>query len=132
MVSTQMEIKQMDAAWSLAFLVKNASTRDVQVSFMEPFVGFGVEAVSLSGERLEVVQPGLNLAVRPARRTVSPGATFRLDTPIQIRFDATVPPSGGTDLMMWSIRSLPVAVKLRATLHLGGIDPQLVEGHLDP
>lgn len=132
MISTQMEVKRMDAAWALAFLLKNASTRDIQITFMEPFVELGIEAVGPSGERLEVVQPGLDLPVRPAQRTVAPGATLRLDTPIQVRFDATVPPSGGSDPMMWSIRSRPVVVKLRTTLHLGGIAPQLVEGRLEP
>lgn len=132
MVSTQMEVNRIDAAWTLTFLLKNASTRDIEVTFMEPFVSFSVEAVGTGGDRLEVVQPGLNLPVRPARRTISPGATLRLDTPIQIRFDATVPPSGGNDPMLWSIRSRPVEVKLRATLRLGGIEPQLVESRLGP
>ena len=57
---------------------------------------------------------------------------MQLVTPIHLRFDPKVPPSGGDDPMVWSIRSAPVPVTLRATLAISGMPVTIAEARLVP
>jgi len=95
-------------------------------------VDFKLEVLDARGDALEVVQPALDLGVYPKPIALAKGAVERLATPIRLRFDAGVAPSGGNDRMLWSIRSAPQPVRLRATLKVEGIRVAPAEAMLEP
>jgi hypothetical protein len=55
----------------------------------------------------------------------------QLDTPFHLRFDPTVPPSGGSDPMVWSIRSPKVPALARASFEISGLGTQHAQARLD-
>lgn len=132
MVSTSLQLAPNGPSWSLAFVLENTTAGEFRGQLYEPFVGFKLEVTSATGERLVLVEPSLDMPVRPRLLVLAPGAKERLQTPIRLRFDPAVPPSGGDDPRLWTIRSAPVPVRLRATLEITGMPLQVADATLDP
>ncbi|HMA33938.1 MAG TPA: hypothetical protein VKY74_05595 [Chloroflexia bacterium] len=121
----------VDGDIGLAFAVRNPGTQPVEIQFYRPFSSFDL-AVQADDGALPVIQPAYNVAVRPHTATIAPGAALRIETPIQLRFDPQVPPSGGDVPTRWSLPHLPVAVRVRATLRLSGASIAPCEARFDP
>ena len=60
------------------------------------------------------------------------GTSARIETPIRLRFDPDVPPSGGDVPTRWTLQHDPVRVVLRATPHLEGAPVGLCEARWVP
>jgi hypothetical protein len=131
MVTTTLELTPDGAGWSLAFALKNTTTHEVQGQILEPFASFELEVATPAGEKLSLVQPAFNVPGRLRPLVLAPGASARVETPFRLRFDPAVAPSGGSDAMVWSIRSAKVPVQLRASFEVPGLGPQVATGHID-
>jgi hypothetical protein len=96
-----------------------------------PFLQYELEVTTRDEARLSVAQPAFNVPGRPRALVLPAGATVQLQTPIRLRFDPDVPPSGGPDPMVWSIRGPRQPVRVRATFELPGLGAQVADGHID-
>src|SRR5690242_18178515 len=83
-----------DGEIALAFEVRNPGDQPVEMRVFRPFFNFELTVQAEDGP-VPVIQPPFNVRVQPETITVAPGETLRLATPIQLRFDTHVPPSGG-------------------------------------
>ncbi len=72
------------------------------------------------------------MQVQPDTMTIVPGATVRIETPVQLRFDPRVPPSGGDVSTRWSLPHVPVPVRVQAALQLTGVTVGSCEARFDP
>ena len=131
MVSTSLELTPDGPGWTLAFLLKNTTSKELKGQVLEPFVAFELEVTSDKGDHLSVAQPAFHVPGRPRTLVLTPGAEVRLETPFRLRFDPTVPPSGGSDPMVWSIRSPKVPALARATFEIPGLGAQAAQARLD-
>jgi len=132
MVSNALKLAADDRGWSITFVLQNTTTRELRGTVLEPVAAFNLEVRSESGELLPLAQPALDIPGQPRALVLAPGASVQLVTPIHLRFDPKVPPSGGDDPMVWSIRSAPVPVTLRATLAISGMPVTIAEARLVP
>jgi hypothetical protein len=131
MVSTALELAPDGQGWTLAFRIKNTTTQELKAQILEPFVAFDLEVTSDQGAHLSIAQPAFHAPGRPRALVLAPGAEARLETPFHLRFDPTVPPSGGADPMVWSIRSPKVPALARATFEIPGLGAQHAQARLD-
>jgi hypothetical protein len=131
MVFTTLELAPDGQGWTLAFRLKNTSGKELQGQVVEPFVEFELEVTSDKGEHLSVAQPAFNLPGRPRPLVLAPGAEVRLQTPFRLRFDPSVPPSGGSDPLVWSIRSPKVAALARASFEIVGLGAQRAQARIE-
>jgi hypothetical protein len=122
---------QTDGDIGVAFDVSNAGAEPVEIGFIHPFLGFELAVDSDDGP-IPVVQPAYSVAGRAQTLTIAPGATERIETPVRLRFDPQVPPSGGDEPTRWSLAHEPVPVRLEATLRLDGRSLGPCRGRLDP
>lgn len=132
MVSNTLKMVADDRGWSIAFVLHNTTTKEQRGTVLEPIAAFSLEIKSATGEPLSLAQPALDIPGQPRVLVLAPGASAELATPIRLRFDPKVPPSGGDDPMLWSIRSAPVPVVIRATLTISGMAVSVAEAHLAP
>jgi len=131
MVSTSLELAPDGQGWTLAFLLKNTTSKELEGQILEPFVAFELEVTSDLGDRLSVAQPAFHVPGRPRALVLAPGAEVRLETPFHLRFDPAVPPSGGSDPMVWSIRSPKIPAYARATFEIPGLGTQRARARLE-
>lgn len=131
MVSTSLELVPDGGGWTLAFLVKNTTSKELTSQVLEPFVNFELEVTSDRGDRLSIAQPAFHVPGRLRPIVLAPGGEVRLATPFRLRFDPGVPPSGGGDPMVWSIRSPKVPALARATFEIPGLGTLTAQARLD-
>jgi hypothetical protein len=133
MASTSLELAPAPdgQGWTLAFRLKNTTTRELRTEVLEPFVAFELEITSVQGEHLSLAQPAFSVPGRPRAVVLAPGDELRLETPFRLRFDPSVPPAGGSDPMVWSIRSPKVPAVAHASFELPGIGAQTAQARLD-
>jgi hypothetical protein len=131
MVSTALELASDGQGWTLAFRIKNTTTQELKAQILEPFVSFELEVTSDKGDRLSIAQPAFHVPGRPRALVLAPGAEVRVETPFHLRFDPTVSPAGGSDPMVWSIRSAKVPALARATFEISGLGAQQAQARLD-
>jgi hypothetical protein len=131
MVSTSLELMADGQGWTLAFLLRNTSAKELKGQILEPFVAFELEVTSDQGDRLSVAQPAFHVPGRPRALVLAPGAEVRLEAPFRLRFDPTAPPSGGNDPMVWSIRSPKVPALVRTSFEIAGLGAHAPEARLD-
>jgi hypothetical protein len=131
MVSTSLELTADGQDWTLAFSLRNDGPRELTTQIIEPFLQYEIAVATPGGSRLSVAQPAFNVAGRPRALVLPAGSTVRLDTPIRLRFDPAAPPSGGSDAMVWSIRSPKQPVRVQVTLDLPGVGAQVARSHID-
>jgi hypothetical protein len=103
----------------LAFELRNSGDRVVTAHSFTPFLDFVLTARADDGE-IPIVQPGYDTGQQPIVMTIPAGESNRIATPIRLRFDPDVPPSGGDDPTIWTLQHAAVPVLLRATLSLEG------------
>jgi hypothetical protein len=116
---------------TLAFQVQNPTRHSVEIHFFRPFVGFELTVKAADGP-IPLIQPAYDVPVQPQTLTLAPGATTRIDTPIHLRFDPQVPPSGGDVPTRWSLAHAPVPIQVQATLQLTGAEVAPCEARFDP
>jgi hypothetical protein len=104
---------------ALAFEVRNAGGRPVTARYFRPYLDFELTATAADGP-VPIVQPIHDTGLYPVEVTIEPGKTAHIETPIRLRFDPDVPPSGGDVPTVWTLRHAPVPVVLRAILRLDG------------
>lgn len=104
----------------LAFELRNPGARAVTAQYFNPFLDFALTAHADDGE-IPIVQPGYDTGQQPIAVTIPAGESIRIETPIRLRFDPDVPPSGGNVPTVWTLQHTPVPVLLRATLSLEGV-----------
>jgi hypothetical protein len=109
----------LDGDVSIAFAVRNSTAAPFTFRYLWPFADFELRA-SAHGEEVTVVVPAFDLGIEKRVATLEPGETIELQTPFRLRFDASVPPSGGDDWRVRSLRSDPVAVTVEAVVQLDG------------
>ena len=131
-LTAALELTAEDGAWSIGFVLANPTAVEVTVELDEPLIDFGLEVTTAAGAPLTLVQPGLDVPAYRRDLVLAPGATARLPSPIRLRFDPAVPPNGGPDPFLWTVRSAPVPIHLRATLTLAGQARAPVDADLDP
>jgi hypothetical protein len=131
MISTALELVPDGERWSITFSLRNTGARELTAQIVEPFLQYELEVTTRDGARLSVAQPAFNVPGRPRALVLPAGATVQLQTPIRLRFDPNVPPSGGPDPMVWSIRGPRQPVRVRATFELPGLGAQVADGHID-
>lgn len=127
-----LELTAADGAWAIGFVLANPTAAEITIALDEPLIDFGLEVTTTAGAPLTLVQPGLDVPATVRDLVLAPGATARLPTPILLRFDPAVPPNGGPDPFLWTIRSAPVPIHLRATLTIAGQALAPVDADLDP
>jgi hypothetical protein len=120
-----------DGDIGLTFHIRNAGRELARISYYEPFTDFDL-AVEATDGAVPLVQPHYDIPVRPVTRTLGVGQIVQLNTPIRLRFDPTVPPSGGTVSTRWSLRHAPAAVTIRATVRVNGATIAPCETRYDP
>jgi hypothetical protein len=130
-VSTSLELVPDGPGWAVAFRLKNTSATELTGQVFEPFVLFTLEVTSLRGERLSLARPAFDTPGRPRSLVLAPGAEVRLVTPFHLRFDPAVPPSGGGDRTVWSIRSPRIPVIARASFEIPGLGLQAAQARID-
>ena len=131
MVSTSLELVPVGDGWAVAFSLNNTTSHEVSGQIVEPFLGYQLEVATPDGTKLSIAQPAFNVIGRPRTLVLAAGATVRLETPIRLRFDPSVPPSGGPDRMVWSIRAPKQRVEVKATFEIPGLGAQVARGHID-
>lgn len=131
MVFTSLELAPDGQGWTVAFRLKNTTSKELKGQVLEPFVAFELAVTSDKGDHLSVAQPAFHVPGRPRALVLAPGAEVRLETPFHLRFDPTVAPSGGSDPMVWSICSTKVPAVARATFEISGLGAQRAEARLD-
>jgi hypothetical protein len=104
-----------DGEFGLRFALSNPTQQAISLSTYEPFLQFHV-GVTVGGSQLAVVQPTLDIPVRPMTITVPPSGTVEIVTPVRLRFLAGAPPS--QDRFVWSIAHEPKGVQLTFSLDL--------------
>lgn len=133
MATTQLELAPTSdgQGWTLAFRIKNTTARELRAQVLEPFVRFEIEVTSTSGEHLSVAQPAFSVPGQPEPIALAPGESVRITTPFRLQFDPSVTPAGGSDPMVWSIRSAKVPARARVTFSIPGIGDQVAEAALE-
>lgn len=131
MVSSTLELVPDGQGWTMVFHLKNTSAKELTGQVLEPFVAFELEVISDKGDHLSVAQPAFHVPGRPRTLVLAPGADVRIETPFRLRFDPTVPPSGGSDPMVWSIRSTKVPALARTTFEIAGLGTHSTQARLD-
>jgi hypothetical protein len=115
----------------MTFDLRNPGNQPVNLQYFQPFVEFSLTAQAQDGD-VPLVQAHYDTGVQPISQTLGPGQSFQLETPIRLRFDPNVDPSGGNVLTRWTLRHAPVPVTLRATLHFDGLSVAPCEARLNP
>jgi len=115
----------------LAFELRNTGDRPVTVQYFRPYVAFDLTART-DGTEIAIVQPAYDTGLQPVTVTIPAGESARIETPIRLRFDPDVPPSGGDVPTRWTLQHDPVPVVLRATPHLEGAPVGLCEARWVP
>jgi hypothetical protein len=115
----------------LAFDIRNSGREPQELELSEPFLAFDLTAEAGHGP-IPVVQPAYDVPVRPRAERIEPGRAVRIETPVTLRFDPDVPPSGGDVPTRWSLPSEPVPVRLRATIRVDGHAFAPCEARFDP
>ena len=115
----------------LAFGVGNPGSRPVTVQYYRPFIGFDLTADAADG-RVPLVQPGYDVGVQPVTQTIGAGETVQIATPIRLRFDPQVAPSGGAEPTLWTLKHAPAPVHLQVTLRLSGATVAPCSAQFDP
>jgi len=104
---------------SLAFNVRNPGSQPLNVQYFTPFTNFNLTAQADDGE-VQLIQPAYETGVQPMMLTIAAGETVRIETPIQLRFDPNIDPSGGNVPTQWTLRHVPAPVLLQVTMQLNG------------
>jgi len=115
----------------LEFVLRNTGQCPTVVRYFQPFVDFDLIADAPDGP-VRVVQPALEISLRPVTLTIEPGEETAIQSPIRLGFDPDVPPSGGTDATRWSLVRNPSPVRLTVTLRVSGADLPPCETLFDP
>lgn len=131
MISTAVDLVPDGEGWALRFVLRNSSSRELSAEIIEPFLQFELEVTARDGARLSLAQPAFDMQGRPRTLRLPAGGRVQLETPIRLRFDPAVAPSGGGDPMVWSIRAPRQPVRLRATFELSGHGAQVASGQLE-
>jgi hypothetical protein len=121
-LSATLELSPSGDDWSIAFTLRNPTDKAIDTETTEPFLDFALD-VRAGDTKLPITQPALDIPVRDVTLHFAPGESKRLVTPIRLRFDPDVPPSGGHDRFVWSIESARVPVVVKATITLAGLAP---------
>jgi len=124
-------IPTTDGEITLAFNVRNPGNQPMNVQYFTPFTDFNLTAQAEDGE-VQLIQPAYDTGVQPITITIDSGEIVRIDTPIQLRFDPNIDPSGGDVPTQWTLRHVPAPVILRATMHLNGATVKPCEVHFAP
>lgn len=105
--------------YSLAFELTNGGESALRWTWMSPLTDFRLQARSAGGDPIELDQPALDIPVQPRVLELAPGATERLVSPIQLRFEPAEGPPG-EDPFLWTVRHGATGVRLSAQLNLRG------------
>lgn len=105
----------------LRFGLQNRGSAPITLTWWEPFVDFDLTATAADGS-VSIVRPIFDTGVQPVSAHLAPGEELWLETPIQLAFDPEVPPSGGSDPVVWTLVRQPVPVELSVVVHLSGGD----------
>jgi hypothetical protein len=120
-----------DGEIGLAFELRNPGVQPVKLTYFQPYIQFDLVAEAADGQ-VPIVQPAYDTGVRPVNLTLDGGQTARIETPIYLRFDPNVAPSGGDQPKRWSLRHAPAQLTLRFTLRLNGAEVAPCEVRLNP
>lgn len=131
MISTTLDLVPDNDSWALRFTLRNPSSRELSAQIIEPFLQYELEITARGGARLPLAQPAYNVQGRPRTLVLPAGGSVQLETPIRLRFDPVVPPSGGDDPMVWSIRAPRQPVRVQATLALTGHGTQVASSQIE-
>jgi hypothetical protein len=110
-----------DGTISLAFNLTNPGSQPIRIQYFEPFVTFDLTLRTPDGPA-ELIQPGLDLGLQPVQKTIAPGQSLQISTPVGLRFDPSIGPAGGDDPLIWSIRHTPAPLTIEATLRLSEVN----------
>ncbi|RPI31383.1 MAG: hypothetical protein EHM70_11645 [Chloroflexota bacterium] len=116
---------------ALSFDLTNRGDQPISIRYFSPFLSFELEAFA-GNEPIELVQPAYDTGVQAVKASIAPGESYRIQTPIRLRFDPAIPPSGGNDPKVWTLKHDPVPVTLRVTLHIGELTIGPCEARFDP
>jgi hypothetical protein len=131
MISTTLDLVPDSEGWALQFTLRNRGSRELSAEVVEPFLQYELEIAARDGARLPLAQPAFTVQGRPRTLVLPAGGSVQLETPIRLCFDPAVPPSGGADPMVWSIRAPRQPVRVRATLELPGHGTQVASGQIE-
>lgn len=113
---------------ALSFKVNNPSEQIIEIQYFQPFTDFVLKAYSNQSE-LSVIQPSYDTGIQPTNVTLASGETTRIETPIYLRFDPNVPPSGGDTPTQWTLLHVPTPVLLKFSLQFDGVDVETCEAY---
>ncbi len=116
---------------AIAFTLLNHGHKPVEIRHFVPFLDFELTAW-IDDSEVPLVQPALEAGLHPVTVTVGPGETVRVATPIRLRYDPHVGPSGGELPTRWTLRHLPAPTLLRASVRIGGATVGPCEVLFDP
>jgi hypothetical protein len=104
-------------AVAIAFRIGNPSERPVSLQHPIPFLNFELRAESDDGP-IPIVQAAYDTGIAPREQVIPPHGEVRIDTPIRLRFDPNIAPSGGNDRRQWTLVAAPVPVRITARVRL--------------
>jgi hypothetical protein len=116
---------------TLAFQINNLNYKPVAVRYFTPFAAFELQ-VFAGGEKVPVVQPAYETGLQPVDAVIPAGGSIMISTPIRLRFDPQVGPSGGNNPLVWSLVHVQAPVLIRAVLHLAGLTLEPCEVPVEP
>lgn len=115
----------------IAFNLRNPENKTTTVQYFSPFSDFDLRAIAADGE-VPLIQPTYDTGVQPMTLTIPAYESVRIDTPIQLRFDPNIGPSGGDVPTQWTLRCMPAPVLLLVKVRLNGATVLPCEAHFTP
>ena len=119
MLSCKFNVREDDEEFlHLSFAVTNAGSESKTLRYFDPFMDFSLIAET-EGREFVVVEPEVNIPVRPVELELAAGESTTIETPV--RFWRGEEESEASDDMTWVIVGNPAVLTLKAVLRIGEV-----------